>query len=167
VAPYVKSLNFGLKYMDSLCFVYRQVGPDSAETLAKIHEECFPTYWDQSAFNDFFAVAGTYAMLAEQQGQAAGMIVWRLAGEQADILTLAVRPAFRRQGLARTLLAQALENLGAQGIQTLFLDVEDGNHAAIHLYEQAGFTHQRRRKLYYRQKDGTYTDALVMQRKLG
>jgi ribosomal-protein-alanine N-acetyltransferase len=145
-------------------FGLRAVGAEEAAMLAAIHEECFPSYWDNDAFNDFFAVEGTYALLAERGSEAAAMMVWRLAGEQADIITLAVRPAFRRQGLARTLLAEALNQLRAQGAQTLFLDVEDGNHAAIRLYEQAGFAHQRRRKLYYRQKDGSYTDALVMKK---
>ncbi len=45
----------------------------------------------------------------------------------------------------------------------MFLDVEDGNATAIQLYEQYGFTQIKRRKQYYRQKDGTFTDALVMQ----
>ena len=148
--------------MDSPGFTWGFVGPGSAELLAKIHEECFPTYWDQSAFNDFFAVAGTFALLGQLGGEPAGMIVWRLAGEQGDILTLAVRATHRRRGLAKLLLAQALAHAGAHGAETLFLDVEDGNLAAIRLYEQAGFIYQRHRKLYYRQKDGTYTDALVM-----
>ena len=95
-----------------------------------------------------------------------GMIVIRVQHEQADIITLAVRPEFRKRGVARALVEQALCDMKAQGATEIFLDVEDGNLAAIALYEALGFTRQRRRKLYYRQKDGTYTDALVMAKKI-
>jgi ribosomal-protein-alanine N-acetyltransferase len=60
----------------------------------------------------------------------------------------------------------ALEELKASRAEQIFLDVEVGNSPAIKLYESIGFLVQRRRKLYYRQKDGSYTDALVMSKKI-
>lgn len=145
---------------------FRSVGAGEAELLAAIHAECFPNYWDREAFTDFFSVKGTFALLAELGQELVGMVVVRPQHEQADILTLAVRPAWRRGGVARQMLAQALEKAREFGAQELFLEVEEGNQAAIGLYENAGFSHAGRRKLYYRQRDGTYTDALVMRRKL-
>ena len=94
------------------------------------------------------------------------MIVWRNQHAQSDIITLATRPAFRRKGLGRALLAQALAQMETAGVRDIFLDVEDGNAAALALYEAHGFRYQRRRKLYYRQKDGSFTDALVMHKKI-
>lgn len=149
-------------------FHIRNTGESEAEMLAAIHEECFPNYWDSSAFTDFFSVAGTHALLAEAPGtkEPVAMIVYRVQFEQADIITLAVRPAWRRQGIARALAQQSLAHMRDLGGQTVFLDVEDGNSPAISLYETMGFSHERRRKLYYRQKDGSYTDALVMKKKI-
>jgi len=145
----------------------RQVFAESAELLAAIHAECFPRYWNSSEFTDFFSVPGTQAVLAEVAGgKPAGMLVYRLQFEQADILTLAVLPAFRGQGVATQLLAHGLEAVQRYGAQKMFLEVEDGNAAALALYEKAGFSHLSRRKLYYRQKDGSFTDALVMTKKL-
>ena len=147
--------------------VLRVVGPEAAQQLSAIHGECFPHYWDPEAFTDFFGVKGTFALLAEnEQGEAMGMMVVRPQFEQADILTIAVRPTFQRRGIARELVAIALEKAREMGAKKLFLEVEDGNKAAVLLYENAGFTHAGRRKLYYRQLNGTFTDALVMQRKL-
>lgn len=154
-----------------------------------IHEECFPTYWNIDAFNDFFAIDGTFALImsscgpgsgstgspAVQQGSAQsfcdsqddiGMIVYRFHGEDADIMTMAVKPAFRRRGVACELLAKTLVHMASLGAQKMFLDVEEGNTPALSLYEKHGFTQVRRRKNYYRKKDGTCTDALVMSRKL-
>lgn len=94
------------------------------------------------------------------------MMVYRVQQEQAEIITLAVLPSHRRQGIARELLKKTIENCRAAGASELFLDVEDGNLAAMQLYETHGFSFIRRRKLYYRQKDGSFTDALVMAKKL-
>jgi ribosomal-protein-alanine N-acetyltransferase len=145
----------------------RSVGAEARDTLTAIHEECFANYWNTSDFNDFFTVPGTSALLCETEGgQPAAMAVLRVQHEQADIITIAVRPPFRRQGLARALMLQSIENARALGATTLFLDVESDNAAALSLYHALGFTQVSRRKLYYRQKNGTYTDALVMTVKL-
>lgn len=133
----------------------------------QIHAEAFANYWNVNDFNDFFSIRGTRAWLAEaDDGRAAGMVVLRVQHEQADIITVAVRPSFRRQGIGRHLVLQCLDIAKKSGAHTLFLDVEDGNAAAIGLYHSLGFTIISRRKLYYRQKDGSYTDALVMTGKL-
>lgn len=136
-----------------------------AALLANIHIQCFPNYWNSAAFTDFFSVSGTYALLAEGR-QTMGMAVYRVQFEQADILTLAVLPDFRRSGVALTLLEEAIRQAASKGCQKMFLDVEDGNVAAIALYEGFGFVHTARRKLYYRQKNGSFTDALVMTKQL-
>lgn len=144
----------------------RRLDDTEADILAAIHEECFPRYWNREAFIDFFAVENTFAWLAEIDGVPAAMMVYRQVHEQADILTLAVRPAYRRHGLAKRLLDDALAHCRALGADTMLLEVEDGNAPALTLYEQAGFTLVSRRKLYYLQSDGSLTDALVMRRKL-
>ena len=145
----------------------REVGAGEAEALTRIHAEAFANYWNVGDFNDFFSISGTRAWLAEtDSGEAVGMVVLRVQFEQADIITIAVRPAFRRQGIGRALVSQSLDMAKELGANTLFLDVEDGNDAALALYRALGLTVISRRKLYYRQKDGSYTDALVMTGKL-
>jgi ribosomal-protein-alanine N-acetyltransferase len=136
-----------------------------AATLSSIHEECFPNYWNGESFTDFFSVAGTSGYIVSNPDPVA-MIIYRVQHEQADIITLGVRNTHRRRGIARMLVEKALADCRALGAQELFLDVENGNQPALSLYESLGFTFLRRRKLYYRQTDGTYTDALVMTCKL-
>ena len=93
-------------------------------------------------------------------------MVYRVAFDQADVLTVAVLPAFRGRGIARKLVADALIHCTELGAEKLFLEVEVGNAPAIKLYENLGFKHISRRKLYYQQLDGSLTDALVMAKKL-
>ena len=145
---------------------FRQAFAADSPILSKIHEECFPNYWDSSAFTNFFGIENTRAVLVELHGQGKpepiGMMVYRVVHEQADIITIAVRPAWRRQGLARSLLKSAFSHAKALGATKMFLDVEDGNVAAFGLYTNMGFRQINRRRHYYKQKDASFTDALVM-----
>jgi len=147
-------------------FRYRQAFAQDASTLAKIHEECFPNYWDSNAFTNFFGIDHTRAVLVEAGPagavQWAGMMVYRVVHEQADIITIAVRPDWRRKGLARDLMQVAMTHAKKLGAVGMFLDVEEGNIPAWRLYETLGFRQINRRKDYYKQKDGSFTDALVM-----
>lgn len=147
-------------------FSYHFVGAENSETLTKIHEECFPRYWDRNAFTNFFAVKNTFAVLVEDGKTPVGMMVYRITFDQADVLTVAVRPAFRKAGIAKKLVADSLAHCAEIGAKKMFLEVEVGNDPAIKLYENQGFKHISRRKLYYKQIDGSLTDALVMSKKL-
>lgn len=94
------------------------------------------------------------------------MMVLRILPDEAEIMTIATRPADRRKGLAKALLVEAMNRARKAGAKRMFLDVEDANRPALSLYAAYGFEQINRRKQYYRQKDGTYTDALVMKCKL-
>jgi ribosomal protein S18 acetylase RimI-like enzyme len=88
---------------------------------------------------------GALGLLAE----ADGMILLRLAADEAEILTFAVRPAARRTGMGRALLETGMVLLAAQGARTLLLEVAEGNEAALALYTEAGFTRAATRRDYY------------------
>lgn len=58
----------------------------------------------------------------------------------ACLADLWVAPAQRRTGLARAVLAEAVDWAASLGATTLHLQVEDDNHAAQQLYRTLGFT---------------------------
>lgn len=147
-------------------FSVRQVSETEAGTLTEIHKKCFPRYWNREAFTDFFSVKGTCAFLVEENENPVAMVVYRVSFDQADILTLAVLPQWRRNGLAEKMLGEILGGCKISGVKKIFLEVEEVNIAAFNLYEKSGFKQIGRRKLYYQQLDGSYTDALVMEKKL-
>lgn len=147
-------------------FSLRQVSEAEAGTLTEIHEKCFPRYWNREAFTDFFSVKGTCAFLVEENENPVAMVVYRISFDQADILTIAVLPQWRRKGLAEKMLSEMLVRCKNAGVKKMFLEVEEGNISAFNLYEKSGFKQIGRRKLYYQQLDGSYTDALVMEKKL-
>ncbi len=89
---------------------------------------------------------------------AGGFVMARAVADEAEILTLAVIPALRRQGLGRLLLGAAMTRAAVLGAAAMFLEVATTNHAARGLYEAMGFVKAGHRRRYY--ADGT--DALIL-----
>ncbi len=87
-----------------------------------------------------------------------GMLLARVASDEAEILTLAVTPAARRRGVASQLLEAATVRLAAAGATVAFLEVSVKNTAALKLYLGQGFAQVGRRVAYYSDR----SDALVL-----
>jgi len=80
-----------------------------------------------------------------------------LVGEDAHIVTLAVAPDYREQGLASRLMMNLIDAGRGSGARHLTLEVRESNQAALELYRKFGFEPAGRRKGYY-----TTEDAVVM-----
>jgi ribosomal-protein-alanine N-acetyltransferase len=89
----------------------------------------------------------------------AGYIVGRLIADELHINNVAVREAYRRAGVARSLLSRVLREAKAYQAVRAFLEVRAGNAAAQALYERCGFTIVGRRRNYY---SNPPEDALIM-----
>jgi ribosomal-protein-alanine N-acetyltransferase len=128
--------------------------------LATIHAHCFPAgeAWDASVMAAELSQPGVFGFLAE----AGGMILCRVAADEAEILTLAVLQAARRRGIGRALVDAAASYALSQGAARFFLEVSTSNQPAQALYRSAGFAQVGIRRRYY--PDGA--DALVLSRGL-
>lgn len=116
--------------------------------LAALHATSFPDAWDAKAIADLLATPGTFAFHAPD-----GFVMARVAAGEAEILTLAVTPAARGQGLGRALLQAAINKAREMGATTMFLEVGADNPAARALYASLGFTKVGDRKGYYQGRD--------------
>ena len=74
-----------------------------------------------------------------------------IAKKTALIVTLAVSPRHRGQGLARRLMNRAITTCLAEGYSTVELFVSSNNHAALGLYESLGFKHLSEDAVYRRE----------------
>lgn len=131
--------------------------------MAAIHEACFtqPRPWSEAEFAELASSPLCIIRTADQ-----GFAIMRLAGPEAELLTIAVHPDARRQGLARSLLTDLMADLKSRNCEEIFLEVVDGNTAAIHLYHSAGFENRAIRKDYYTGPKGQKSSALVMRKLL-
>ena len=138
----------------------RRCGAEMAEALAALHALAFPPEerWGADALRLMLEMPGSFGLYAAE----GGFILARVAADEAEVLTLAVVPAARRQGVGAALLETALTLVEEAGAGVMFLEVSTGNAAARALYAGAGFTEVGRRPRYY--ADGS--DALVLSRRL-
>ncbi len=135
----------------------RQAGPFDAQALAALHRSCFARAWDEAALLQFAASPQALCLIGAIAGDAggdagesaAGFLIARKAGDEAEILSLGVVPSCRKMGLGRALLETALEHLRASGTKLLFLEVEETNEAALRLYRSFGGEAVGRRERYY------------------
>lgn len=80
--------------------------------------------------------------IAQADGRIAGFALTRRRRDTATgyVDLLAVHPAYRRRGIARTLLAHTFAACAAAGLHTVQLGVASDNPPAMALYEDAGMT---------------------------
>jgi [ribosomal protein S18]-alanine N-acetyltransferase len=127
--------------------------PIDARIMATLHQSSFPRPWDEAAMATFTAAPDTLCLLGSVIDDSApvpgGFLIARKAADEAELLTLAVAPNCRRAGLGKALLKSVMAMLGETGAKQLFLEVEDGNEAALQLYRSLGAVPVGRRARYY------------------
>ncbi len=145
---------------------FSTVGPAAAKLLAELHGESFETRWSETDFSEMLAVPGTSAILVSSQNNPMGFVLFRRAADEAEILTICTRPAFRQKGHGKLLMQHLESVLKKDDVKSLFIEVAVSNHAALALYASSGFEKAGARKNYYERGDGSREDALIMRKGL-
>ncbi len=140
----------------------RRAGVLDASLLAALHRDCFARAWDEAAMARLAASPEVLCLIGEvadgAANVAAGFLVARRAGDEAEILSFGVASSFRNLGLGRALLETTAALLRANGTKRLFLEVKAGNEEALRLYRAFGGETVGRRERYY--EDGA--DAAIL-----
>jgi len=142
---------------------FSEAGRRDAAAFAAIHAASFPRGWDEDEFAALIAERAVVADRAAVARTVIGFVLSRLAADEAEILSLAITPAWRGRGLSHPLLDLHLRRLAGRGARTVFLEVDEHNTPACRLYAGAGFIEVGRRQGYY---DSGAT-ALTLRRELG
>jgi [ribosomal protein S18]-alanine N-acetyltransferase len=141
--------------------------PQDVKALSALHATGFARGWTQDEFTSLLLAQNTLALCMRQSvrqkalGQPLGLIIWRIAADEAEILTLIVDKKIRGQGQGRALLQASLSPLMQRGVSALFLEVESENAPALRLYQQFGFAQVGLRKGYYAGKDALIFKKLI------
>src|SRR5580658_7161355 len=93
-------------------------GVAHAAAMAAIHGAAFPPNeaWGADAFALQLALPGVFGWL-DRRG---GVILARVAADEAEVLTLAVAPEARRQGIGTRLFDAAMSLAASRGARTAF-----------------------------------------------
>jgi len=144
---------------------YRQPIALDIPVLATYEKLLFPySPWSTSQFKEEFAGIPTtrYMSVAEDGNTIVGYcgVFLPAPGVEADILTVAVLPEYRRQGIAREFMRQIEAWSQERKASAMMLEVELSNESAIKLYESLGYMKISVRMDYY----GPGKDAHVMRK---
>ena len=80
---------------------------------------------------------------------------------EADMMNLAVLPAYRRCGVGKALVSELITKLAEKEVSSLTLEVRASNEPAIRLYADLGFVQVGRRPNYY---SSPKEDALILRK---
>lgn len=127
--------------------------PRDIDRIAQLHAIGFARGWNSEEVSGLMAQPETNLLVARTVGApdkpVAGFNLFRQSGPEAEILSIAVDPRARRQGVADNLMRAAIRILQADRVAELFLEVDETNTAAVALYRQLGFVTVGERQGYY------------------
>lgn len=142
--------------------VFDILRPAYLDAVYEVECECFSKPWSRAQFAGELDNPLAHYWIALDGRVVAGYGgLWQVCGD-GQITNIAVRPAYRRQGLGRAIV-EAMSSYGIQaGLFQLTLEVREGNLAALQLYRACGFAQVGKRPQYY---DGEA--AILMTKPLG
>lgn len=115
--------------------------------------------WVAALSQDPSAVPVRAVFVADNQLGMLGFAVGICAGTFAELESVAVSAAARRQGVGKALCQQIMDWSRQVGAQTVELEVRASSGGAMALYRSLGFQEQGRRPGYYRNPP---EDAVLM-----
>jgi [ribosomal protein S18]-alanine N-acetyltransferase len=148
---------------------FAEARPSDAQAIAAIHGVSFQRGWGEDEIYRLLIeknVVAHRATIGASGRKVIGFILSRLAAGEAEILSVAIAPAWRGRKLARPLLDLHLRRLAGLGTRAVFLEVGEHNAAATQLYRRAGFREVGKRQGYYQGDGEGGATALVMRRDL-
>ena len=94
-------------------------------------------------------------------------LIGREVSREAEILTLAVSPTERRNGLASFLLTKFMTKMKQVKVERIILEVDQNNKPALNLYKNFSFKKISERKAYYQPNLNTFSsNAFLLEHKV-
>ncbi len=144
-----------------------EVGPEAIDGIMEVMEQAFDggfgEAWNRGQCLGILGLPGVWMTLERDDDGARGFALARVTLDEAELLLIAVKPAFRGQGVGARLLDEVIRSAARRGASRIHLEVRDGNDA-LRLYSSSGFQQVGRRRGYYTGSHGQTYDALTLMR---
>lgn len=127
--------------------------------IAALEKQVFSMPWSEQGFLDTLSMPNVIFYEAVEAAQVCGYCGIYLAADEGEITNVAVDPAYRRRGIAESMVTKLMEAAAGEGARQFVLEVRASNEPAIRLYEKLGFTGCGVRKHFYEKPT---EDAIVM-----
>ena len=129
--------------------------------VAELEKICFADPWSERSVASELENSLSCWLVAMDGETLAGYVGSQTVLGETDMMNVAVRPDYRRQGIGENLILALIANLKARESHCLTLEVRDSNASARALYEKLGFSEIGRRRNYYRNPK---EDALILRK---
>jgi len=127
--------------------------------MVELEKICFSMPWTADMIRSELNNPSCLYLAAVDGDTLVGYIGVQTVLDEGYINNVAVRPEYRRRGIAAALISLLAEQAQAIGLAFMTLEVRESNAPAIALYEKLGFTTVGRRKNYY---EKPREDAILM-----
>ncbi len=127
--------------------------------MVELEKICFSMPWTADVIRSELNNPSCLYLAAVDGDTLVGYIGVQTVLDEGYINNVAVRPEYRRRGIAAALISLLAEQAQAIGLAFMTLEVRESNAPAISLYEKLGFTTVGRRKNYY---EKPREDAILM-----
>ncbi|AHB10984.1 GNAT family N-acetyltransferase [Zymomonas mobilis] len=152
-----------IQYHDGWAFL--DTGDSLLDHVMEIMTDAFdPFYgeaWNRHQCNSIMGLPGVYALVVTIEGEPAGFLLSRTVFDECELLLLAVKPEFRREGVATALFKKLIAKAKIEDTKYLHLEVREKN-PALNLYYQIGFREVGRRINYYKSLNGDLYNAITL-----
>lgn len=136
----------------------RELKEEDFPEVLEISKQSFSIPWSLQSFVSEMLNSQSIIKVAEFDGKIAGYIVLRKILDEAELLSIAVKPELRRKGIATYLMKSVLDEIKGC-VKSCFLEVRVSNKEAISFYEKMKFKKVGIRKKYYMLPE---EDAIIM-----
>jgi len=142
-------------------FVFREATESDLPQIIGINMLSLREHYPEYFWRDHLRLWGRAFIVAEHDNAIVGYVMCRVERSMGyinrffpkkvgHIVSIAVRPEYRRRGIGTKLMKEAIKKLKeVYGVKEVYLEVRVSNEPAIRLYEKLGFKKVRRLKYYY------------------
>ena len=129
--------------------------------ILDIEKKSFVRPWTKDMFLSSSKNPAAQFKIALDGQKLVGYCVFQIAGNESELLNIAVKPEERGKSCGRKLLEFIFDVSVKKNCENVFLEVAKNNEKALSLYERLGFKEINIRKKYY-----AYEDAIIMKKAL-
>jgi len=145
---------------DKSCVHIRWMIRRDMPSVLAIESNSFEFPWTEDEFIRCLRQRDCIGMVAERNEEVAGFMIYELHKTRIHVLSFAVHPEFRREGVGKAMIEKLISKLAYQRRNRIVLEVRETNLDAQLFFRQLGFRATGVLKGFYAD---TPEDAFLMQ----
>ncbi len=127
----------------------RLMKSEDIEKVYEIENQCFSMPWSKHEIMESFSREDSIYCVIEKDDVVIGYAALFFVLDEANIINIGINNEYRGIGAGEELLKYLINNVKGKNVSKIFLEVREGNHIAVKLYEKIGFKEIGIRKNFY------------------